>query len=212
MSLSPAGIQIYLIASFVFTYFQGQALRSDEFRGLVGLPMKKGAPKAEAKYAEEFIALKKLERKAIELRGDGEVLGKGVLVAGLQASFAGSDRPTTIEGSGIEYVSETIDTKAPHMNVAPPVPVGNHPFIHGISAPPKEFDADTVDYSDPDEAREIAEQQQEAEVMVEPTELEMERANNGQLPIEIVRPTRDDDKPLSMKKFKKKATSKRKKK
>jgi membrane protein insertase Oxa1/YidC/SpoIIIJ len=212
MSQSPAGIQIYLIASFVFTYFQGQALRSDKFRGLVGLPMKKGAPKAEAKYAEEFIALKKLERKAIELRGDGEVLGKGVLVAGLQASFAGSDRPTTIEGSGIEYVSETIDTKAPHMNVAPPVPVGNHPFIHGISAPPKEFDADTVDYSDPDEAREIAEQQQEAEVMVEPTELEMERANNGQLPIEIVRPTRDDDKPLSMKKFKKKATSKRKKK
>lgn len=217
MSQSPAGIQIYLIASFIFTYFQGQALRSDDFRGMVGLPLKKGGPAPEAKYAEEFIELKKLERKARELRGDGEVLGKGVLAAGLEVSFVGSNRKSTISGSGITAFTESIDSKAPHMNVAPPVPVGNAPFIHGISAPPKEFDVDGVDFKKPhpDETH-ASPPEQQSNIMEEPTEMEMERANRGELPIQIVRPTRNESKkPFSVKTFKKKlgkGSNKRKKK
>jgi hypothetical protein len=95
MSQSPAGIQIYLIASFIFTYVQGQALRNDTFRGMVGLPLKQGpSEKPEAKYAMEFVELKRLEQKAIDARGDGELLGKGVLASGLEVSFAGTNRPT----------------------------------------------------------------------------------------------------------------------
>jgi len=149
--------------------------------------------------------LKKLEQKARELRGDGEVLGKGVLAAGLEVSFAGSNRISTITGSGISHFSESIDTKAPHMNVAPPVPVGNHPFVHGISAPAKEFDVEGEHFKKPDQDEfQQSTQEEEVNVMQEPTE--MERANQGQLPIEVVRPTRKDKNPsLNMKRFKKKS-------
>jgi membrane protein insertase Oxa1/YidC/SpoIIIJ len=206
MSQSPAGIQIYLVTSFIFTYFQGQALRNDAFRAMVGLPLKKGATQAEAKYAKEFIELKRLEQKAREERGDGEVLGKGVLAAGLEVSFAGARRPSTIKGSGIMPLQQTIDTPVPHMNVAPPVPIGNAPFIHGISAPPIEFDSTSMDGRTPEEV-----QTNRVEMMEEATEEEMQRANLGELPIEIVRP-QDSSKigRLNLKRFRK-STKRRKK-
>jgi membrane protein insertase Oxa1/YidC/SpoIIIJ len=213
MSQSPAGIQIYLIASFTFTYFQGQALRDDSFRGMVGLPLRSGGPKPEAKYAMEFIELKKLEQKAREMRGDGEVLGKGILAAGLEVSFAGTDRPSTIIGSGIEpFSSETIDAKVPRMSVAPPMPVGNHPFIHGISAPASVFEADGTHFSKKDDPQTSSPQVQ---VMEEPSEIDIERANLGQAPIEIFRKEKTaSDKPLNIERFKKsgKAFNKQKKK
>ena len=62
MSQSPAGVQIYLMTSFIFTLFQGASLRNDTFRGLVGLPLK-GAPRPEGKFVKEFIHLNKLERQ-----------------------------------------------------------------------------------------------------------------------------------------------------
>ena len=212
MSQSPAGIQLYLIASFIFTYFQGQALRNDSFRGMVGLPLRQGpSSKPEAKYASEFIELKRLEQKAIDARGDGPVLGKGVLAAGLEASFAGSSRPSSIKGSGIEPILETIHTKPPHANVAPPIPVGNAPFIHGISAPPGLFDSNRTRFSQQhDEARANSQHS----ILMEPSELNIERANRGQAPIQMVRldehPT---DKPLNVERFRKsgKVNSKRKK-
>jgi len=200
MSQSPAGIQIYLITSFIFTYFQGQALRSDSFRGAVGLPTLKGNKK-EAKYAQEFINLKKLEQKAKEERGDGEVLGKGVLAAGLEVSFAGSNRPSTISGSGVFYqvnqTNQRIETKTPRVLVAPPVPVGSAPFVHGISAPATEFETDTSNELN-------REEQLDSNMMVEPTEIEIERANLGQLPIEIVRPKRNKVSKLDMGRLKSK--------
>lgn len=198
MSQSPAGIQIYLISSFIFTYFQGQALRSDSFRGLVGLPLRSGATNKEAKYAQEFINLKKLEQKAREERGNGEVFGKGVLVAGLEASFAGSKRPSTITGSGSNEVSKTIDTKTPRVHVAPPMPVGNAPFIHGISAPANEFQP----------SKGVSQGKKNEEVnpkfIKEQTDIiEIERANLGQRPIEVVDLSkRNKDKDFDVHRFK----------
>lgn len=203
MSQSPAGIQIYLITSFIFTYYQGQALRSDAFRGMVGLPLRSGAPNKEAKYAQEFIKLKKLERKAKEVRGDGEVLGKGVLAAGLEASFAGSKRESTIVGSGVKLVSQSIETKTPRVNVVPPVPVGNAPFVHGISAPAKEFEAS--------EKLSHEKSEMQHKVMEEPTEIEMERANLGQPPIQIAKPSnRNNDADFDVHRFKSKRRNNKK--
>jgi membrane protein insertase Oxa1/YidC/SpoIIIJ len=201
MSQSPAGIQLYIIASFIFTYFQGQALRSDSFREMVGLPLRQGPnSKPEAKYAMEFIELKKLEQKAIEARGDGPVLGKGVLALGLEVSFVGSRRPSSIKGSGIEPMMETIHTTAPHANIVPPTPVGNAPFIHGISAPPSQLDTDRTRISHNDEA--LANSQHS--IVTEPSELDIERANRGEAPIEMFhldKPARD--KPLNVERFRK---------
>jgi hypothetical protein len=75
MAQSPAGVQVYLLTSFIFTLFQGAALRNDSFRGLVGLPLR-GAPLPEGKFVNEFILYNKLERET-----------KGVLSPKFQSSF-----------------------------------------------------------------------------------------------------------------------------
>jgi len=74
-SHSPAGVQIYLLTSFIFTLFQGVALRNDGFRGMVGLPSR-DAPPAEGKLVNEFILLHKLGRETY-----------GVLAPGAHASY-----------------------------------------------------------------------------------------------------------------------------
>ena len=83
MAHQPAGIQIYLATSFVFTMLQSAALRNDSFRSLVGLTPKDVKPPA-PKTATEFMNLKKFEQEAKEERGEGgEVLGAdGVLAPG----------------------------------------------------------------------------------------------------------------------------------
>ena len=75
MSQSPAGVQVYLLTSFIFTLFQGAALRNNSFRGIVGLPLK-GAPPPEGKFVKEFILYNKLERDTA-----------GVLSPKFQSSF-----------------------------------------------------------------------------------------------------------------------------
>lgn len=62
MAQSPAGVQVYLLTSFIFTLFQGAALRNDGFRQVVGLPLA-GAPPPEGKFVNEFILYNKLERQ-----------------------------------------------------------------------------------------------------------------------------------------------------
>jgi hypothetical protein len=146
----PGGVQIYLVTSFAFTYVQSAALRAEPFRKFVGLPSMLSPP-PEAKYAQEFIELKKLEQKANELRGDGPVLGTGVLAANLRASFAGSYRRSTIRGSAIgrsvggmhPAIPSSSDTTAAAasttsgLSVRPQLALPPHPgpFIHGVSAP-----------------------------------------------------------------------------
>jgi membrane protein insertase Oxa1/YidC/SpoIIIJ len=143
----PSGIQIYVVTSFAFTIVQSAALRDNRFRHLVGLPQLV-APKGLAaddqiegeiggRYAKQFIELKKLEAKARELRGDGEVLGKGVLAAGFELSFPGSHRVTSIKGSDKEaLIAPAVGSNqlgSHNLKPSPLVPSG--PFVHGISAP-----------------------------------------------------------------------------
>ena len=208
MSQSPAGLQIYLVTSFVFTLGQGAALRNNNFRQWVGLPLRRGAdaPKEEPVIAKEFLELKKLEQQAREARGDRDVLGQGVLAAGLEASFAGQDRPTTIQGSGVMTLNHgdndgrKIQTKAPHINVAPPMPIGNAPFVHGISAPP----------TDQLEATPAAPKEEES-VFQEGSDVDMERANRGEALVEFAEPETTKQKTLDAKRFKKKMKKGKKK-
>jgi len=129
----PSGVQIYVATSFVFTLVQSTALRTESFRRMVGLPSML-APPPEAKYATEFVELKKLEQKARELRGDGPLLGKGVLAAGLEVSFPGRYRPSTIKVSKSTPV-DGFDEAATTFAKAPPRAkiTRTTPFIPGIS-------------------------------------------------------------------------------
>jgi membrane protein insertase Oxa1/YidC/SpoIIIJ len=145
VSQSPGGIQIYLVASFTFTLFQGGALRSDAFRNVLGLPAM-GSPPTEPKYAKEFMEFKKMEQRAREIRGDGPVLGRNILAVGFQTSFPGTNRPSTIKGSGNPPLDMTPHTtnavkEKPKLDIAPNTMLGGGPFIHGISAPREQLEA-----------------------------------------------------------------------
>lgn len=99
MAHQPAGVQIYLATSFVFTMFQSAALRSDNIRAVIGLPKKDAQPK-EGAVTKEFVGIKEFEEKAREARGEGELLGKhGVLQPGWEITVPGTSRPSTIAGS-----------------------------------------------------------------------------------------------------------------
>ena len=153
----PAGVQIYIVTSFCYTLVQSVALRTDAFRQFVGLPSMLTKP-APGRFTSEMMALKLLEQKARELRGDGPLLGTGVLAHGWEVSFAGKYRPTTIKGSRsssnnmahvetdskslLPFRIQTATSSAPqhidrlvanNTNVLPSTISG--PYIHGISAP-----------------------------------------------------------------------------
>jgi hypothetical protein len=209
MSQSPAGVQIYLATSFVFTLGQSYALRSDSFRKLVGLPLRGDAAKAEAIYAKEFIELKRLEQKAREAWGDQEPQGKGIMANGLMVAFPGRNLPSTIKGSGFtdeqkkEANRAMLKREPTRMTVSPQEPIGNAPFIHGISAPPQQLELEQ-------QQKKSEEIEQPAAIMEEPTEDEIELANRGELPIKLVKPEKDKAiKPLSVKRFKNKKTKRR---
>jgi len=61
MAQSPAGVQIYLVTSFIFTLFQSAGLRNDAFRQIFGLEPR-GAPPPEGKFVKEHILYTQLER------------------------------------------------------------------------------------------------------------------------------------------------------
>lgn len=124
----PAGVQIYVLTSFLFTTLQSYILRTDALRQQVGLPSI-SAPSPEAVLAMQYIRLKKLELKAIEARGDGPLLGTGVLYNNFVASFAGPVRPSTIIPVGKKRPQPLA------LEVAKPMGPVTDGFIHGISAP-----------------------------------------------------------------------------
>ena len=145
----PAGVQIYIVTSFCFTLVQSTALRTESFRQLVGLPSMLAKPEA-GRFTTQMMALKQLEQKAKEMRGDGPVLGKGVLVHGWEVSFAGKYRPTTIQGSKNQLQNDdpSEEPLVPFRIQASIIPESQIPlnprllptslpvpYIHGISAP-----------------------------------------------------------------------------
>ena len=138
MANSPAGVQIYLATTFVFTFFQSMALRNDTCRSLVDLPPM-NAPKPEAKLAKEFLDLTKKEREAFEARGGNmdalmkndimnenamdatksigntiikPVVGKGVLAPGFTASFPGTNTKSSLPSSN---TGDNFDLPKPSM-------------------------------------------------------------------------------------------------
>jgi membrane protein insertase Oxa1/YidC/SpoIIIJ len=136
----PAGVQIYVVTSFVFTIFQSAALRTDSIRVLLGLPALT-APPPEAELANKFIKIKQLERDAQRIRGSGPVLGQhGVLAVGLQVSFPGSNRSSTIKGSGhapIAVPAPNLQVKDEEDKMAEGLPAQlvGMPLVHGVTAP-----------------------------------------------------------------------------
>ena len=123
----PAGVQIYIVTSFLFTMGQSALLRTESFRSIVGLPSML-APPAEMKYGKQLVELKELERKARTLRGDGELLGKGVLANNLEVSFPGRYIKSSLPAAaGVKPLS-FID--------APKISISDQPgFFDGVTAP-----------------------------------------------------------------------------
>ena len=210
----PAGVQIYIVTSFCYTLVQSIALRTDSFRQLVGLPSMLTKP-GPGRFTSEMMELKALEQKARELRGDGPLLGTGVLIYGWELSFAGKYRPTTIQGSRTVDHVETGSTAAPLIpfliqttvipqnvetlvtntnNIMPPTLSG--PYIHGISAPlwqiqQQQFqETSTTANVPPDDASSttatLATTIDNREYMIQHPEDVMEQANRGVRPPTIV--------------------------
>jgi membrane protein insertase Oxa1/YidC/SpoIIIJ len=196
-SQSPAGLQIYLVSSFTWTIFQSAALRNDTMRSWVGLPAM-GTPPTEPKYAKEFMEFKKLEQKAKEIRGDGPVLGRNVLAVGFETSFPGTNRPSTIQGSGVPSPDDDHDDDQPspmgmeytpmNLPAAPRISMEQAsaawggPYIHGISAPMKELEERIMNEMKEAQAKEVASQKYQSELgqyMAQPTESDMRAANLG---------------------------------
>ena len=186
VSQSPGGIQIYLVSSFTFTLLQGGALRSDAIRNILGLPAM-GSPPTEPKFAKEFMEFKKMEQKAREIRGDGPVLGRNILAVGFETSFPGTNRPSTITGSGIPTLDMTHTTNAvkekPKMEFAPNTMLGGGPFIHGISATNAQLEIQKAEVLKEKEATEGAAKPEGSEfqdyLTNSKTEGAMEAANHG---------------------------------
>lgn len=188
-SQSPAGLQVYLVSSFTWTIFQGAALRNDTTRGWMGLPAM-GTPPTEPKYAKEFMEFKRLEQEAKEIRGDGPVLGRNVLAVGFETSFPGTNRPSTIEGSGLpppetdlsESSSSSLVPRVRGLSMGDASAAWGGQFIHGISAPMAELEARMMEQLKEEQAKEVASDRLRSEqgmYMANPSERDMEAANLG---------------------------------
>lgn len=181
-SQSPAGLQIYLVSSFTFTLFQGAALRNDTVRDWIGLPAMGTAP-TEPKYAKEFMEFKRLEQKAKEIRGDGPVLGKNVLAVGFETSFPGTKRPSTIETYGMlpPEIEEAPLPQKPKLDFASAQAAWGGHFVHGVSAPMEQLEAQMAEEMKEQQAKEIAEQKakENEQKFMMGAENAMEAANKG---------------------------------
>lgn len=194
----PGGVQVYIVTSFCFTLVQSAALRTEAFRKIVGLPSMLAKQPLEGRYMTQMIELKKLEQKARELRGDGPVLGKGVLLHGWEVSFAGKYRQSSIEGSIAAVVS--YDHQQPVVpfrihaftppigtcgSVARLVPVVAHsPYIHGVSASPWQLEQQRQETptSELDETIMQTAGNDDREYLPHFADDIMEKANRGEVP------------------------------
>lgn len=195
----PGGIQIYLVSSFCFTMVQSAVLRTDSLRRLVGLPAMLAVP-VEGRLSTQMVELKKLEQKARELRGEGPVQGKGVLMHGWELSFPGVTRHSTIQGSGSEapkmldpvlpiviqpYTNmdpmngPTTSTKFPDSTIMK-VPINYGPYMYGVSAPPWQIEKQRPMFEEIFYTVESNENDQER--MPHFQDDAMEKANRGESP------------------------------
>lgn len=96
MAQQPAGVQLYLATSMVFTLLQSRAMRTDSIRQMVGLPPIGAKPEGQGQALKEFMKIM-AERQEIKAKG-GFVLGEGVSIRGVQVSMPrkGKKRKSTI--------------------------------------------------------------------------------------------------------------------
>lgn len=95
MSNSPAGVQIYLVTTFLFTLGQSAALRNDVIRHAVGLPSLGGVKPHEPVFATKF--KKFAEEQQGQQRTEENIVGRGVLrPTTLHTASPGSNRPSSI--------------------------------------------------------------------------------------------------------------------
>ena len=116
MAQQPAGVQIYLATSMVFSLTQSLAMRTDSIRHSIGLPSLHAKPKGmhEGLYVQEFMQQMQ-ERQEAKERGEF-VLGEGVLKMGAPMATLGEKRKSSIvvdnmDGSVMEF-NEMISSKS----------------------------------------------------------------------------------------------------
>ena len=213
-SQSPAGLQIYLLSSFTFTLFQGVALRDDTCRGWIGLQPLGMAP-TEPKFAKEFMEFKKLEQKAKEIRGDGPILGRNVLAVGFETSFPGTNRPSTIKGSGQPppdmAPEKPVLRDKPQFSVEQARSAWGGEFIHGISAPVWQLEEQLAEQMKEERIKEVAAEaaKSESENFEKLSANAMEAANKGVIIPPPLEETKSPD-ALNTKRLKRKQMMKKK--
>ena len=165
------------------------------------------APPPEAKYAQAFVELKKLELKAREMRGpDGEILGKhGVLALDFETSFEGRKLPSTIAGSGASAIPKDIDL--PLIQISPQaVPsVSPIPFLPNVPSAETSAEASKAPARAAEAPFRLPTSSSEGEFVVQHSDEVMEKANRGEYPsqTQFVEPTpAKASRPLSTKRLK----------
>ena len=153
----------------------------------------------EPKYAQEFIRLKQLEQKAREIRGDGPLLGKGVLAQNYECSFPGTYRKSTIEVSGsgmpsvhvastttpettITGLGGTAATPRPRFDISTS-PFVQLPYVHGVSAPPSQIYEQRHLFEAPKDEEEEEEKKVDPAVVPDFSDEIMAKANRGEMPV-----------------------------
>jgi hypothetical protein len=170
---------------------------------------------------------KKLEQKAKEIRGDGPVLGRNVLAVGFETSFPGTNRPSTIKGSGqpppeepladMKGPSATALKTKPKLDISQATAAWGGQFIHGISAPMEQLEAQFAEQLREQHEKETVTkmEQLERESMAQASDQLMEAANKGVIIVpkeETKPPTTDKIDPTRFRRTAmKKSTGRRKK-
>lgn len=186
----PAGVQIYVVTSFLFTAAQSTLLRTESVRSLIGLPSLL-APPPSAVYAEQFMELKKLEQKAVQERerNGTQLVGKGVLAGEWTVSFAGTHRPSTIAGSSIDQrplEAFRVYTAPKDQRPLNPQFRMEGPFIAGVSAPYSQIvEQQHQMLQQEQEAQLAAKHDQKREFMPQFSDEVIEKANRGEVPREV---------------------------
>ncbi len=152
----------------------------------------------------------------MEIRGDGPVLGRNVLAVGFETSFPGTNRPSSIQGSGTRPTNPTELDSSVFMQQVPRIKLNEASaawggqYIHGISAPMKELEERMIRDLKETHAKHAASQKVRSTHMAQPTEHEMKAANLG---VKLAPETAGDDYDsrkmmLDAKRFKTKVTTK----
>jgi hypothetical protein len=179
----PAGMQIYVLTSFLYTTLQTTALRTESVRLMIGLPSLL-APPPEPKYTHRLVKMANMRRESYEA-WKGNVQGIGVMNPVYPISFPGTDRPTTIE------FEKRTDIRMPPIVIEALQKRQKVPFVNGVMAPMWQLRKEQEEQEKRAEmekaaAAAAAETTDTREYMPRFSDEVMEKANRGEKPTETV--------------------------